>query len=303
MNELDVRLLRALLVLMAERNVSRAAERLGMSQPATSHVLARLRTVFGDPLLLRSRGGMTATNRALEIEAEVRELLARYDDLVKPGLGFEPATSVRRFSVTAPEFAEHMLMPPVMKQLRARAPGVRVDVRAPDPQRSYELLERGEVDLRIAWLLKPMPSLRSLQLFQDHMVYIADAEHPRIRGRLTLAQFLGVPHLRTYGASVSTTNRVIDEALERAGKRLEMVFYLQNFLTVPSMLVGTDAVAALPLRLARRFAQQYPLQVLEPPLKLPRIRYAAYWHERSQHDAGHAWLRQIVREAAQSISD
>lgn len=303
MNELDPRLLRAFLVLMAERSVSRAAVRLDMSQPAISHLLAKLRSVFDDPLLLRSRGGMTPTNRALELEGRVRDLLAGYEQLTKPVSQFEAATSTRRFVVTAPEYAEHLLMPNLLRHLRAQAPGVRVDVRAPDPDRAYELLESGEVDLRIAWLLTPMQSLRSLQLFQDRMVYVADKNHPQIHGRLTLPLFLGLPHVRTLGASVSTTNRVIDEALDRTGRKLDLVFYLQNFLTIPATLSGTDAVAALPARLAARFAQQYPLQLLEPPIRLPRIRYAAYWHERNQNDRGHRWLRQATQESAQMLGD
>jgi DNA-binding transcriptional LysR family regulator len=288
---------------MAERSVSRAAVRLDMSQPAISHLLAKLRSVFDDPLLLRSRGGMTPTNRALELEGRVRDLLVGYEELTKPVSLFEAATSTRRFVVTAPEYAEHLLMPNLLRKLRTQAPGVRVDVRAPDPDRAYELLESGDVDLRIAWLLKPMQSLRSLQLFQDRMVYVADRKHPQIHERLTLPLFLGLPHVRTLGASVSTTNRVIDEALDRIGRKLGLVFYLQNFLTIPATLAGTDAVAALPARLAARFAQQYPLQLLEPPIRLPRIRYAAYWHERNQNDPGHSWLRQVVRDASQTLGD
>jgi DNA-binding transcriptional LysR family regulator len=301
MNELDPRLLRAFLVLMAERSVTKAAVRLDMSQPAISHVLARLRAVFDDPLLLRSRGGMIPTNRALELDGRVRELLASYEQLTRPARLFDAATATRRFVVTAPEYAEHLLMPEVMRQLRAQAPGVRVDVRAPDPERAYELLESGEVDLRLAWLRQPMQSLRSLQLFQDRMVYVADRDHRGIHQQLTLAQFLELPHVRTLGASVSTTNRVIDEALDRLGRKLELVFYLQNFLTIPALLAGTDAIASLPQRLAQRFARQYPLQVLDAPVRLPRIRYAAYWHERNQNDPGHRWLRQLVQQAAQAL--
>lgn len=301
MNELDPRLLRAFLVLMAERSVSRAAARLDMSQPAISHVLNKLRALLDDPLLLRSRGGMTPTNRALELEPRVRELLAAYEALARPATVFDPATSTRRFVVTAPEYAEHLLMPSVLRLLRAQAPRVQVDVRTPDPERVYELLESGEVDLRLAWLLKPMQSLRSLQLFQDRMVYVADRGHPQIGERLTVSQFLQLPHVRTFGASVSATNRVIDEALDRLGRSLELVFHLQNFLTVPATVAGTDAIAPLPQRLAERFAQQYPLRLLEPPVRLPRIRYAAYWHERSQNDPGHRWLRQLVQQAAQAL--
>lgn len=301
MNNVDINLLRAFIVLMSERNVSRSAERLSLSQPATSYALARLRTLFDDPLLLRSRAGMIPTTRATELETEVRALLASYANLVKPRANFDPASSCRTFVLTAPEHAEHLLIPLLLRRIRVEASGVRVDVRPPDPERAYELLENGQVDLRIAWLLKPMLSLRSFQLFQDRMVYVADKGHSSIHGSLSLTQFLRFPHIRTFGASRNTTNRVIDDALELLGKKLAMTFQLQNFMTVPAALAGTDIIAPMARGLALRFAQQYPLQVLEPPIKLPRIRYAGYWHERNQNDAGHRWLRNAVLQAAKGL--
>lgn len=302
MDSLDFRLLRAFLVLMSEKSVSRTAARLNLSQPATSHVLARLRQAFNDPLLLRSRTGMIATSRALQIEQSVRTMLGEYERLMTAGQPFDPVASQRTFVMTAPEFGEQVLVPDLFKRLRDRAPGVRVEVRAPSPERAYEQLESGEIDLRIAWLTKPLHvSLRSIQLFQDRMVCIADCEHPSVRGNLTLAQFLALPHARTLGYSHATTSRVIDEAVARHGKKLERSFLVQNFLTIPSALAGTDIIATLPYSLAAIFAEQHPLQVLEPPLRLPRVRYAAYWHERSQNDVGHRWLRELLAEVGRSI--
>jgi DNA-binding transcriptional LysR family regulator len=208
--------------------------------------------------------------------------------------------SARTFVLTAPEFGERMLVPHIFRRLRSEAPNVRVEVRAPNPERAFEMLESGAVDLRIAWLTSPMPSLRSMPLFQDRMVCIADAKHPTVRGMLTFAQFVNLPHARTLGTNHATTIRVIDEALARHGKKLEHSFLVQNFLTIPATLAGTDIIATLPLTQAQVFAAQYPLQLLEPPLRLPRVRYGAYWHERSQKDDGHRWLRQIVQQAAQA---
>ena len=302
MHRANLRPLRVLLVLLAERSVSRAAERLGISQPAASHALARLRALYQDPLLLRSRSGMIPTPRAMELEKSARRLFEEYEALTKPAAAFDPSVSARTFVLTAPEYAEHVLMAPLLRHLRAAAPNIRIEVHPPEPARSLELLERGEVDLRIAWLPKPLPSLRSMQLFQDRMVCIADRGHPRIRGSLTLEQFFTLPHVRTsVGMSRTTTGRVIDEAVQRHGRKLDRFFLLQNFLTVPHALVGTDAIATLPRTLAVAFAAQHPLQVLEPPLKLPRIRYAAYWHERNQRDEAHKWLRAAVLRAASSV--
>ncbi len=302
MNTDEVRLLRVFLVLMAERSVSRAAQRVGMSQPAVSQALARLRRLFNDPLLLRSNRLLSSTARAVELEKGVRKLVEDYDRLVANVEPFDAATSARTFVFTAPEFGERRLVPQLFRRLRSEAPHIRVEVRAPDPERAFEMLEAGEVDLRIAWLTQPMASLRSMQLFQDRMVCIADARHPTLRGELSLAQFLTLPHARTLGTTHATSIRVVDEALARHGKKLERSFLVQNLHTIPTTLGGTDMIATLPLSQALAFAEQYPLQILEPPLRLPRVRYGAYWHERSQKDEGHRWMRQRVQEAAQAAA-
>lgn len=302
-NNSDIRLLRIFLVLMAERSVSRAAVRLGLSQPATSHALARLRELFQDPLLLKSRGRMIATERAEQAAEAAHRIVAAFDDLTTPQTGFDPATARRTFVLTAPEFGERVLVPHLFKHLRAHAPDIRVEVHAPNPDKSYELLESGEVDFRVAWLLKPPHvSLRSMQLFQDQMVCIAARDHPTVQGTLTLEQFVTLPHARTLGMSHVTTSRVIDEAVARHGRRLSQSFLVQNFLTILATLPGTDIIATMPSSLARFFAAYYPLQVLPPPLRLPRVRYAAYWHERRQKDAGHRWMREALLQAARTLA-
>ena len=304
MDDIDTRLLRTFLVLMAEKSVSRSAERLGLSQPATSHALARLRAMFGDPLLLRGRAGMVPTERAAEIERSVRRMLGELDGLIAQDRPFDPAKASRTFVLSAPEYAEHLLMPLLSKRLRREAPGVRIEVRAPDRERAFELLESGQVDVRIAWLPKPPVSLRSVALFQDRIVCIAHRDHPAVRGAITLAQYLALPHARPLGTGRTTTGQVIDSAVERQGRgrKLDLVFLVQNFLTLPFLMDGTDVIATLPLLLAQRFGAQHPLQILEPPLRLPRVRYAAYWHERSHKDAGQRWLRAVLVDAARAVA-
>lgn len=301
MHTVDIRQLRVLVTLMAEANVSRASDRLGVSQPSLSQTLARLRTAFGDPLLIRSGRGMVPTDRAREIERSARTLLADYDRLVAPPDPFDPASSARRFVLTAPEYAEHLLMPSLLARLRADAPGVRIEVRAPHPERAVELLESGEVDVRIAWLLSPPGTLRSMTLFQDRLVCLASRPHARGRGALLLAEFLRSAHVRAHSTARPTSARVLDDALERVGAKID-TFLVQNFLTIPSILAGTDMLATLPARLAETFTAQHSLQVLELPVRVPRIRYAAYWHERSHRDAGHRWLRDQLRASARTLS-
>lgn len=301
MHNIDIRLLRAFQVLMAERNVSRASERLEISQPAASHALARLRRVFHDPLLLKSRGGMVITPRGEEIAETVGRWISEFDALVNVTDDFDSVASRRTFVITATEHAEHLVMPALLRDIRKSAPGVRLRVQLPDPDRSLELLESGEVDLRFAWLIKPPLSMRSVPLFQDRFVCIAARDHPEIRGSLSVAQFLRFPHARTYGTNRTTSNRVIDEAIQRLGRKPAPPFQLQNFLSVPLALAGTDLIATVPLSFARVFSKQYPLQVVEPPVRLPRIRYAAYWHERNQKEPGHRWLRDMVSAVAKTL--
>ena len=301
MNNIDIKLLQIFLTLMRVKNVSRAAEELEISQPNTSHSLNKLRELFGDPLLIRSRNGMIPTPRALELEAKVEKLLYSYQEVINNPAKFDHTSSSRNFVITAPEHAEQMLVPIILRKIRTIAPNIRIEIRAPNPERASELLESGEIDLRIAWLLKPASSLRSLNLFQDRLVYIADKYHPTIKGGLTMKNFLSLPHARTYGEGSKTTNFVIDEAIAKIGKKLVMTFQVQNFMTIPSSLLDTDIIAALPLSLATTLATQIPLQILEPPIRLPRINYSAYWHERNQNDAGHKWLRQTVLESAQAL--
>jgi DNA-binding transcriptional LysR family regulator len=302
MDNSEIRLLRVFAVLMRERSVSRTADNLGLSQPATSHLLARLRKLLGDPLLLRSRNSMVPTERALEIEKSVQALLDDYDRITRPAEPFDPAVSRRTFQLSIPEFAERYLLPPLFRKIRKEAPQVRIVVRPPNQERAYELLERGDLDIRVAWLPTSVASLRSVQLFQDHLVCIADRKHPAIHsGVLTLENFLTLPHLRTAGYTQTTTGAVIDAAIEKQGRKLLMSQVVQNFVTMPNAIPGTDLIATVPRLLAEEFASRHPLQILEPPLQLPVVKYAAYWHERTQRDAGHRWLRSALAQAGRSI--
>lgn len=298
---LDLRSLEVLQVLLHELHVSRAALRLGISQPAASRWLARLRIIFGDPLLLRSQSGMVLTERAIEISDALPAILEGLNKVLAPTKRFDPKISRRRFVLTAPDYAEHLLLPPLVKQLRQQAPHISLDVRPPDASRAMEHLERGEVDLRIAWLLDPPASLRSMPLWQDRIVCILDRHHPRVRGSLSLAQYLGMAHARPLGWGRTTTSRVIDAAVEREGAKLGLTLGVQNMLTLPQILSGSDLVGTVPQMLARSFAAQYPLQLLELPLQLPKVRYASYWHERSHKDPAHRWLRQMVLSAARTL--
>lgn len=295
----DVKLLRAFTVFMRERSVSRAGEAMNLSQPAATHTLNRLRQLLNDPLLLRSRGRMVPTERALEIEPAVLALIEDYDRLTQPSLAFDPKLSRRTFHVSAPEFAERVVVPGLLRRLRQLAPGVRLEVHAPAGERAFELMERGELDMRIAWLIPPpVTSLRSVRLFNDRLICVADRRHRALKDGITMALFISLPHVRTVGYSQTTTGRAIDSAIARRGRKVVPAQVVQTFSTMLRSIQGTDLVAIIPRLLLDDFEGRHLLRVHEPPLALPLVRYAAYWHERNQNDPGHRWFRGVMADVS-----
>jgi len=302
LENVDVRLLRTLLVLLSEKSVSRSAQKLDMSQPAMSHVLNRLRRLFGDPLLLRSRNGMVCTDRAKEIEPLVREILAKFEQLTAPEEEFDPATSRRRFVVTAAAYTEHVLLPGFVRRVRKQAPGIRIEIRPPHYGHAHEQLEGGEIDLRLAWAQGPPPlSLRSVLLFHDRIVCVSDRRRNGRGGPLTVAEYLAASHIRPQGSERTTTGQAVDGAVAQYGTTLSIAVMTQDYLSVLRMVEGTDFVATLPQRLARDVVANASLEITEPPLRLPRVRMMGYWHERSHTDPAHRWLRGLVVAASREL--
>ncbi len=299
---LDVHLLRCFEALVKERNVSRAAERLGLSQPAMSHSLARLRRVLNDPLFVRAQKEMIPTRRALDLQEPVQRLLVDVNRILALPSAFDPRTAQTTFMLTSTEYVEYVLAPALMSRLRQEAPGVAVEFRIPVRERMLEWMEQGEVDFRVsAGPLNEIPrALHSTTLFRDRLVCIAKKGHPSIKGSLTREQFFGLPHVRPrlgYGQ----TGLRIDKMVASHGRKLRVALLAQNFLTVSHAVARSDLIAAVPERVAQIMAQHLSLQVLDPPLDLPGMRIGVYWHERTHRQPSHRWFRQTLIEVAKSL--
>jgi len=301
MDTANISLLRLLRVLIAERNVTRAADRLGLSQPAASQALGRLRRIFHDPLLVQSRNEMIPTARALEIDRGLADMLTTFDGLIDDQAAFHAETSRRRFSISATEYSEFVLLPALVANVRKVAPGITIDIRAPNQDLMSSWLESGEIDLRIAWIKRPSQSLKAQPLFFDQLVWIARRDHPAVRRPPTIEEFLNLPHARASLIGRTMIGQVIDDAVTAIGKSLNLTITAPNFLTLPYLVAASDIVAIVPKRLAQAFATELSLQTLDLPLRLPRMRYAAYWHERNHLDAGHKWFRQMVTKTAKAL--
>jgi DNA-binding transcriptional LysR family regulator len=298
---IDRALLRCFDALITERSVSRAAERLGLSQPAMSNALARLRELLDDPLLLRARGLMTPTNRALELVEPVRNTLASLDRILSRPGPFDPATSRLSFTLTAPEYVESTLLPALIERLQRDAPLIDLEVRSVNPDKAVEWLETGELDFRLGWVRDPPPSLRSRLLFRDRFVCLARNEHPHIHGSLSLDQYMTLPHVRARTSTRSTFWRTIDEAasVHRRGPRV--AYIVQDFVVAPRVVATTDLIATVPERFALSVAGPYSLQILKPPLRLPPISICAYWHERTQREPAHRWFSKVLAEVSSAL--
>lgn len=292
----DLNLLVALDALLAERSVSRAGERLHLSQPATSALLARLRELFGDPLLLRSARGMLPTPRALELLGPVKQVLDEIDTIVQPRTAFDPTSAVHTFTLSASDYVEYALLPTLVDFLERKAPGVRLAVQPLDLETVAKQMEIGEVDLCVTGLLNAPAGLHQQPLYAERMVCVVRRNHPDVGARLTLEEFCSLEHIIVSVRGSGFSAR-IDDALAKLGRKRRARLAVPHFLLVPEIVARSDMISALPERLARGHANK--LRIFELPLQLEGFTVGQIWHERNQREPAQLWLRELLLGLAQ----
>ncbi|HEX7759204.1 MAG TPA: LysR family transcriptional regulator [Caulobacteraceae bacterium] len=292
-SQLDLNLIVSLEVLLAERNVSRAARRLNLSQPALSARLNRLREVFGDPLLLPAQRGMVPTPRALELQEPLRAALEGLRRVLAEGAPFDASRATATFAIAASDYVQFAVLMPLIRTLRDQAPRLRFAWRTLDPASLRTQLEQGEVDLALMMPQGAPDSLRTIALYHERYVAVVRRDHPRVAGHLDLDLFCDLQHIvvSPVGGGFQGPTDVI---LEASGRQRQVVLSAPGFLVVPEMIARSDLIAVVPERLVRHHADQ--LQVLDPPLTVPGFDIALVWHDRTTAHPIHRWLReQIVR--------
>jgi DNA-binding transcriptional LysR family regulator len=289
---LDLNLLRVFDAVLHERGVTPAAARLGLTQPAVSNALARLRALFGDPLFVRTPAGMDATPFARELAEPVRQALALLEAALAHGPGFDPATSTRAFRFYMSDLGQIEFLPPLVERVQRAAPGVRLEAAAADLEHIADALGTGALDLAIGFLPALGPPIGRRALFRDPYVCLMRIDHPAIGAKLTKKKFVEASHvLVTYRGG---GHRVIEEALERAGVGRRIALRVPHFTVVPMVLERTDLILTLPARVARVYERQGKFKSLPPPVPMPPAEVAVHWHERFEADPGNRWLREQV---------
>lgn len=300
----DLNLLLAFESLMIERNVTRAAARSGLSQPAMSNALSRLRRVFEDPLLMRTPGGMKPTPVAQSLMPAVRDALDGLRAALEERPVFDAKASRRTFHVLANDYAEIILLAPMIREMHSKAPGLTLKVDRPrslfQPPAPSSLAE--SFDLAIGFFpdaLTLEASLRSEVLWVERNVCITRAGHPTIRGKLSLRQFANAHHAAVFYKAEGPG--VIDGLLEQKGYSRRSVVLVPHFASVAFMVAESDLIATVPERLALAFCKRLNLQVLAVPVAIPSFRIMMLWHERHHSDPGHSWLRSLIVDSASKI--
>ncbi|MBD9630753.1 LysR family transcriptional regulator [Pseudomonas sp. PDM19] len=293
LRRIDLNLLVILDALLDERHVSRAAERLAMTQPAVSHALNRLRDLLDDPLLVRAGNQMQLTRRAFELAEPLREILGGVRRLVL-GDDFDPASAEMELRLGMSDYSAWVVLPALLPLLRREAPGIHLDVRQASRVGMAEQVASGELDVALGVFPMLPEGLRMQQLFEERFVCLCSRETLGERQRLDLDDYLAAPHLRV--ALQQSPAEEIDSHLEKLGRRRQVAATVPHFSVAPSLLAGTDLVLTIAARMLPDDLENCGLASFEPPLKLAPFDFVQIWSEASEDDPARRWLRGKLAE-------
>lgn len=290
---LDFALLRVFKMLLDTRHVTRAAERLGLTQSATSHALGRLRRVFDDELFVRGPRGMLPTERALALAPQVHDMLARLEQLTATTT-FDPAKLVRRFIIGGGDFTEIAVLPRLLPLLRREAPGVDLTMRSIAD--SDTDLANGTLDLALGVLSSSSPALVVKKLFDEGFVTLLRKGHPALSKTLTVRRWAALDHVLI--TPRGSDGGIVDEVLAEHGLRRRVVVQTVTFASAPLLVENSDCVTTMPARMAALLTVGREIVVMPTPVPLPRFSVTLAFHERSRGDPAHHWLRDRIADIA-----
>lgn len=294
LRSVDFRLLLAFEALIAERHVSRAAAAVGLSQPAMSHALAKLRQQFHDPLLARTSTGFEPTPKALELIEPVREAIRQVDRLFSAGSTFDASTASESFTMRMGDMNEVLFLPSLLHELEKQAPNITVTVQHLPPSETVRALEASAIDFAVSALIKHSKSVHSLELAKDRMVCVMRKDHPAAAQRLTTRAFLALRHLRIVQSAGDM--RFVEEALFRAGLQRRVTATTPHWLAASYLVETTDLVTALSESMVRRLNVDGRFAVRPLPVGGGEFSWRLYWHRRFDGRPAHRWIRSLFEQ-------
>lgn len=302
LRKFDLNLLVAFEVLLREMNVSRAAEKMCVTQSSMSHILQRLRQQLDDPVLVRTNTGMKPTERSLALLEPVRSILREVEKVIQVPECFDPGSSQRRFIIAATDYMEFLLLPPLLERIGLSAPSVDIQVKRTEASFPTESLENGDLDVVLGFsaILKPPAQFLVETLFEDRMVCVVRADHPAVSKPLGLEEYVSLPHLLI--SRTGTKVGVIDEWMAEKGLERRIALTVPHFLSAPLIVARTDLVLSLPLHLAQRIAELIPLRILPLPMELPAYDLVMIHHPVREKEPAHLWLREQIANVSRSLA-
>ncbi|MEY4505874.1 MAG: HTH-type transcriptional regulator LeuO [Pseudomonadota bacterium] len=301
-DKIDLQLIRTLHTLLIERSVSKAAMRLGQQQPAVSVALKRLRSITGDPILVRSGAGMVPTDVGLRMVEPVAQLLKSAETLFSSPRAFEPSQAQETFRIAASDTLDPLFLPALVARIKSLAPHCEVEVHALSPQAQYATdLGQGVVDVVIGNWAEPSAELHRAPLFEDEVVCLISTKHPALRRGWTVQDWLACEHIAPTSAYPGWRG-VIDEHLDRLGLSRRITARCAHFGLMPRMVASSLLVLTTGRQYCQRFLQgteaQTGLVCVPCPVEFPKMMYYQLWHERSHTSTAAKWLREQVKISA-----
>ena len=299
LRSIDLNLLVVLRALVEECSVSRAGQRIGLSQSATSHALGRLRLLLQDELLVRAPTGMEPTPRALRLAGQVRSILEDIEATFAPER-FDPATEARSFDVMVETYETIVILADLVDRVSREAPNVDLVIRSASNAVIADEIDKGQADIAIGAFAGLGERFMNCRLLSDRHVCVMRPDHPLAKAPLTLAGFLQAPHLLV--SMSGGVEDLVDATLAASGHRRRVALRLPNGLAAAVALSRSDMIAVVTEGAARMFATAAPLAIVEPPLEFPPSTFRLIWHRRLNDSAAHGWLRRTLVSIGAGVS-
>lgn len=297
LQHIDLKLLVFLDALLDEKNVTKAAAKVCVSQPAMSNALNKLRTKLDDPILVRTSQGMIPTQRALDIHGPLKSALTQLGEALAPVGTYSPKSSERTFIIAATDYASTVLLPNLFADIQVEAPDCSFKII--DSSSGIELLEHGNIDLSINSFNHLPDTVHKKNLWEDDYRVIVSQNHPYISESIDLDTYLNSSHIVLIKSGIGNTS--LDAILSERKLERHIAVYTKHFHVTPQLVENSNMVATIPTRLACFFQKQYALRVLLPPIELPRFCYSLVWSSVAHHDPANRWLRNRVLIAADQL--